>query len=283
MDSGDWGLEAVVRSCGGSTVVPGSEAEPEPTAARARRGVAARVEFVGQRMKVAASSSLYDVLEVPQPPFSITPSSASHERSMFFSLLSASTSRQALPGRKQAGRKPGAGAPTPRRPKRSKKKVVRLVPVADGGVNNSTVDDLWAWRKYGQKPIKGSPHPRAYYKCSSLRACTARKLVDRSPAKPEALIVTYIDDHCHAVPVPINTLAGAAHHPPKSPRGTTASGEAGPAGREVDNADVPSSIAAELADDKSKLRARARVELDDFFGSFQFPRHRVFEDVGDHV
>jgi WRKY transcription factor 22 len=38
------------------------------------------------------------------------------------------------------------------------KKVVREVPVADGGVSDP--DDLWAWRKYGQKPIKGSPYPR---------------------------------------------------------------------------------------------------------------------------
>ena len=37
------------------------------------------------------------------------------------------------------------------------KKVVCEVPVADGGVST----DLWAWRKYGQKPIKGSPYPRS--------------------------------------------------------------------------------------------------------------------------
>ena len=35
------------------------------------------------------------------------------------------------------------------------KKMVRHVP-ADGSSS-----DVWAWRKYGQKPIKGSPYPRS--------------------------------------------------------------------------------------------------------------------------
>jgi hypothetical protein len=35
------------------------------------------------------------------------------------------------------------------------KKVVCHVP-ADGSSS-----DMWAWRKYGQKPIKGSPYPRS--------------------------------------------------------------------------------------------------------------------------
>jgi hypothetical protein len=40
----------------------------------------------------------------------------------------------------------------------------------------------------------------------------ARKLVERSPAKPGVLVVTYIAEHCHAVPTMLNALAGTTRH-----------------------------------------------------------------------
>ncbi|GMH18373.1 hypothetical protein Nepgr_020214 [Nepenthes gracilis] len=69
--------------------------------------------------------------------------------------------------------------------------------------------DNWAWRKYGQKPIKGSPHPRNYYRCSSSKGCTARKYVEKNPTDPNMYVVTYTGDHCHPRPTVRNLLAGS--------------------------------------------------------------------------
>ncbi|CAA6672174.1 unnamed protein product [Spirodela intermedia] len=57
--------------------------------------------------------------------------------------------------------------------------------------------DEFSWRKYGQKPIKGSPYPRGYYKCSTQRGCPARKHVERATDDPSMLIVTYEGEHRH--------------------------------------------------------------------------------------
>ncbi|KAK9724684.1 hypothetical protein RND81_05G092100 [Saponaria officinalis] len=61
-------------------------------------------------------------------------------------------------------------------------------------------NDKWAWRKYGQKPIKGSPYPRNYYKCSSMKSCMARKHVERSATDSETYVVTYTGQHHHPRP-----------------------------------------------------------------------------------
>ncbi|KAL0862732.1 hypothetical protein Bca101_041850 [Brassica carinata] len=69
--------------------------------------------------------------------------------------------------------------------------------------------DLWAWRKYGQKPIKGSPYPRGYYRCSSSKGCPARKQVERSRTDPNMLVITYTSEHNHPWPTQRNALAGS--------------------------------------------------------------------------
>ncbi|KAJ7567708.1 hypothetical protein O6H91_01G002700 [Diphasiastrum complanatum] len=82
---------------------------------------------------------------------------------------------------------------------RKKFRIKRTIRVP--AISNKLADippDEYSWRKYGQKPIKGSPHPRGYYKCSTMRGCRARKHVERSLDDPSMLIVTYEGEHDHA-------------------------------------------------------------------------------------
>ncbi|KAL4369230.1 hypothetical protein GQ457_05G001650 [Hibiscus cannabinus] len=60
--------------------------------------------------------------------------------------------------------------------------------------------DSWSWRKYGQKPIKGSPYPRGYYKCSTSKGCSAKKQVERCKTDASMLIITYTSSHNHPEP-----------------------------------------------------------------------------------
>ncbi|RWV83314.1 hypothetical protein GW17_00055100 [Ensete ventricosum] len=72
---------------------------------------------------------------------------------------------------------------------------------AKGGGEGAPPPDSWTWRKYGQKPIKGSPYPRGYYRCSSSKGCPARKQVERSRVDPAVIVVTYSFDHNHTWPL----------------------------------------------------------------------------------
>ncbi|XP_057439216.1 probable WRKY transcription factor 65 [Lotus japonicus] len=66
--------------------------------------------------------------------------------------------------------------------------------------NEGLPSDFWSWRKYGQKPIKGSPYPRGYYKCSTSKGCSAKKQVERCRTDSSMLIITYTSTHNHPGP-----------------------------------------------------------------------------------
>ncbi|KAM7508617.1 hypothetical protein LguiA_019070 [Lonicera macranthoides] len=101
------------------------------------------------------------------------------------------------------------------RPKRRKNQMKRVCQVPAEGLSS----DMWSWRKYGQKPIKGSPYPRGYYRCSTSKGCLARKQVERHRSDPIMFIVTYTGDHNHPMPTHRNSLAGSTRQKPTSTSG----------------------------------------------------------------
>ncbi|RDX65280.1 putative WRKY transcription factor 69 [Mucuna pruriens] len=91
--------------------------------------------------------------------------------------------------------------------------------------NEGLPSDFWSWRKYGQKPIKGSPHPRGYYKCSTSKGCSAKKQVERCRTDASMLIITYTSTHNHPCPAATISTTNSSQQPKESESETTLSKE----------------------------------------------------------
>ncbi|XP_010555312.1 PREDICTED: probable WRKY transcription factor 13 [Tarenaya hassleriana] len=59
------------------------------------------------------------------------------------------------------------------------------------------LDDGYRWRKYGQKVVKNTQHPRSYYRCTQDN-CRVKKRVERLADDPRMVITTYEGRHVHS-------------------------------------------------------------------------------------
>ncbi|XP_073057590.1 probable WRKY transcription factor 24 [Primulina eburnea] len=59
------------------------------------------------------------------------------------------------------------------------------------------LDDGYKWRKYGQKVVKNTQHPRSYYRCTQDN-CRVKKRVERLADDPRMVITTYEGRHIHS-------------------------------------------------------------------------------------
>ncbi|XP_058100163.1 WRKY transcription factor 22-like isoform X2 [Magnolia sinica] len=195
-----WDLEAVVRGCGIPNPSPTSTTEEDP------------FSFLSPH-QLLLQKDVDDEQHLLCFPNALLIQKASMQQELedlckpFFS--------SSVQAHQQPSPPPPPPPPPPRQVPRSKrrpnqqKRVVCQVP-AEG-----LSSDMWAWRKYGQKPIKGSPYPR----CSSSKGCLARKQVERSRSDPTTFIITYTAEHNHPIPTHRNSLAGSTR--PKHTAGPT--------------------------------------------------------------
>ncbi|KAF5745185.1 WRKY transcription factor 13 [Tripterygium wilfordii] len=59
------------------------------------------------------------------------------------------------------------------------------------------LDDGYKWRKYGQKVVKNTQHPRSYYRCTQDN-CRVKKRVERLAEDPRMVITSYEGRHAHS-------------------------------------------------------------------------------------
>jgi WRKY transcription factor 22 len=216
----DWGLEAVVRGCttaGASTTSTTNDVISLPSI-QAEENYFMCFPDLFQSKKMEELHDLYKPFfpkqqqqqqQQPFSPESILPISP---LSVLGGLQDLSNQEKLLhskhsvfPSRSTIVKASGTRLSQHPRSKRRKNQVKKVLQVPAEGLSS----DLWSWRKYGQKPIKGSPYPRGYYRCSTSKGCLARKQVERNRSDPNMFILTYTGEHSHPMPTHRNSLAGS--------------------------------------------------------------------------
>ncbi|XP_071695841.1 probable WRKY transcription factor 56 [Rutidosis leptorrhynchoides] len=67
------------------------------------------------------------------------------------------------------------------------------------------LDDGYKWRKYGQKSVKNSHHPRSYYRCTQ-HTCNVKKQIQRLSKDNSIVVTTYEGIHNHPCEKLMETL-----------------------------------------------------------------------------
>ncbi|KAK1366751.1 WRKY domain-containing protein [Heracleum sosnowskyi] len=83
--------------------------------------------------------------------------------------------------------------------RRKKIEITRRVRILKGS-SLSILADEYSWKKYNHKLSTGSSSSGGYYKCSSVKGCSARKHVIKDKNDPMVLTVTYKGEHSHRLP-----------------------------------------------------------------------------------
>ncbi|XP_073127961.1 WRKY transcription factor 22-like [Henckelia pumila] len=220
MDDDDWDLHAVVRGCAAPGTATGNHSpiSTSPQLLHDDESPAGLIddhmvnpfqglneiyrEFCADQSPPSAANTVYfpagnDFQSLQQPPQMMN---MQRQENLQFKNAIFGSSSLSVPA--------GSNSQTnrPRRRKNQETKMVREMREEELSA------DLWAWRKYGQKPIKGSPYPRNYYRCSTLKGCGARKQVERSPNDPMIFVVSYTGEHTHPRPTHRSSLAGSTRN-----------------------------------------------------------------------
>ncbi|CAE6167029.1 unnamed protein product [Arabidopsis arenosa] len=110
--------------------------------------------------------------------------------------------------------------------------------------------DGYRWRKYGQKMVKGNPHPRNYYRCTSA-GCPVRKHIETAVENTTAVIITYKGVHNHDMPVP------KKRHGPPSSMLVAAAAPTSMRTRPDDQVNIPTSSQCSLGRESEKQGSEA--------------------------